>query len=131
MYSSGHNNVFRVSRKDYDNCNSNDPIEAYIKGPTALTLTAPGDYYYFSNIGRHCEFGMKVHVTVGDGKGKEKDLSGQKLPSRQLQEVATSPSSSTTTSPAPGPTNAAPKKWGIITIVFSLAIIAPMLSLFV
>ncbi|KAI3421472.1 Phytocyanin domain-containing protein, partial [Psidium guajava] len=68
-YRPGSNNLLIVKKKDYEACDMSDPIDIYYMGPTILNLTAVGDYYYVSSSGRHCEYGQRLHITVGKGPG--------------------------------------------------------------
>ncbi|KAI4338707.1 hypothetical protein MLD38_023732 [Melastoma candidum] len=72
----GPNNVMEVSGKDYETCNTVSPIEMHYEAPLILNLTKTGDYYYLSSIGKHCEFGQKLHITVVNAKGS----SGKEFP---------------------------------------------------
>ncbi|KAI4302916.1 hypothetical protein MLD38_038609 [Melastoma candidum] len=72
----GPNNVMEVSGKDYETCNTISPIEMHYEAPLILNLTKTGDYYYLSSIGKHCEFGQKLHITVVNAEGS----SGKEFP---------------------------------------------------
>lgn len=52
------------NKEDYENCITKNVIETYFNGNSGLTLEEAGDYYFFSSVGKHCEAGVKLHVTV-------------------------------------------------------------------
>ncbi|KAL2902700.1 Umecyanin, partial [Bienertia sinuspersici] len=56
-------------KEDYDKCGDDNVINMYFKGPTVIQLNNTGDYYFYSNVGTHCELGQKLHVHVGPGRG--------------------------------------------------------------
>ncbi|KAJ7952108.1 Cucumber peeling cupredoxin-like protein [Quillaja saponaria] len=68
-YKAGSNNVVEVSKEDYEGCTVRNLLNTYYKGETVLTLDREGDYYYFCEVGKHCEAGQKLHVTVCKGHG--------------------------------------------------------------
>ncbi|KAL2928241.1 Early nodulin-like protein 1, partial [Bienertia sinuspersici] len=68
-YRWGAHNVLQVSKEDYDKCGDDNVINMYFKGPTVIQLNNTGDYYFYSNVGTHCELGQKLHVHVGPGRG--------------------------------------------------------------
>ena len=51
----------------------------YYEGPTILNLTQTGDYYFYSGVGKHCEAGQKLHITVGNKEGSSGDTHPFKL----------------------------------------------------
>ncbi|XAR55114.1 hypothetical protein NMG60_11030512 [Bertholletia excelsa] len=71
-----HNIVEVGTQDDFDHCTQNALVDIYTTGPFMINYTAPGDHYYFSGIGKQCESGLKLHVTVVNGKGS----SGRILP---------------------------------------------------
>ncbi|KAL5539377.1 hypothetical protein UlMin_044420 [Ulmus minor] len=70
------NNVMRVSKEDFPKCSQNHVITMYYEGPTILILKELGDYYFYSGVGKHCEAGQKLHITVTNKSGS----SGKLLP---------------------------------------------------
>ncbi|KAG5135496.1 hypothetical protein JHK82_020227 [Glycine max] len=47
-----------------------DVLQISSRGNSSSTLEKPGDYFYFSSVGKHCEFGQKLHVIVSEGSSK-------------------------------------------------------------
>ncbi|KAF3448665.1 hypothetical protein FNV43_RR09378 [Rhamnella rubrinervis] len=72
----GANNVIVVDKEDFDRCTEKHVISMYYDGPVTLNITRTGDYYFYNGLGKHCEAGQKLHITVGDKEGS----SGQQLP---------------------------------------------------
>ena len=65
----GGHNVIQVTKEDFDVCGHDHVIAEYSKGPFILQLNTTGDYYFYSNVGTHCEMGQKLHITVGTAPG--------------------------------------------------------------
>lgn len=63
-----------VSKEDFEACTQNKVFNMYYDGPTILNLTQTGDYYFYNGVGKHCEAGQKLHITVGDKEGASGDL---------------------------------------------------------
>ncbi|CAI9781622.1 unnamed protein product [Fraxinus pennsylvanica] len=53
-----------VSKDDYDNCNTGNPINSYSSSPTSITLTKAGSMYFTCPRSNHCSQGMKLAVNV-------------------------------------------------------------------
>ncbi|KAK7369760.1 hypothetical protein VNO80_11804 [Phaseolus coccineus] len=66
QYRPGLNTVVMVDKEDYDNCATMRIKRTFIVGNSPVTLEKPGDYYFFSSVGKHCENGLKLHITVTD-----------------------------------------------------------------
>ncbi|QCD85105.1 stellacyanin-like [Vigna unguiculata] len=64
QYHPGLNTVVMVNKEDYEHCSTRNVLHTYFKGNSSVTLEKVGDYYFFSSVGKHCEAGMKLHVTV-------------------------------------------------------------------
>ncbi|KAL2342697.1 hypothetical protein Fmac_003982 [Flemingia macrophylla] len=64
QYHTGLNTVILVGKDDYDNCTTRNIIHIYFRGNSSIPLKKPGDYFFFSSVGKHCEAGQKLHVTV-------------------------------------------------------------------
>lgn len=135
-YRPGSGNVVVVNKEDFDACTQKNVIYMYFNGPTTVSLTKPGDYYYYSGVGKHCEFGQKLHINVVEGK---QGSSGKPLPFKINMATKTKPSAGAPapepSSPAPSNDAAAPKSSaasatiqnvgmasGLLTILFSLFI---------
>ncbi|XP_020223267.1 stellacyanin [Cajanus cajan] len=64
QYNPGLNTVILVEKSDYDSCTTKKILHTYFRGNSSVTLDRVGDYYFFSSVGMHCEFGQKLHVDV-------------------------------------------------------------------
>ncbi|KAJ1405944.1 Phytocyanin domain [Sesbania bispinosa] len=67
-YNPGLNTVVQVNKEDYECCTTKNTIHTYFDGNTAFTLDKAGEYFFYSSVGRHCEAGLKLRVTVPQGK---------------------------------------------------------------
>ncbi|XP_057772840.1 cucumber peeling cupredoxin-like [Salvia miltiorrhiza] len=57
--------VVQVPKASYDDCSDDGAIGSVITaGPANITLNSAGDRYYICTIGRHCEAGQKLSITV-------------------------------------------------------------------
>ncbi|KAI4326854.1 hypothetical protein L6164_019381 [Bauhinia variegata] len=63
-YQPGLNNVVQVSKEDFDICAMRTDLEQYYAGNSEITLDKPGDSYFFCSVGKHCESGQRLHITV-------------------------------------------------------------------
>lgn len=63
-YIAGSHNVVQVDRADYEACNSYRPLKLYSADKVVVDLPNPGTYYFICGIKGHCEYGMKVALTV-------------------------------------------------------------------
>ncbi|KAK7358545.1 hypothetical protein VNO77_00478 [Canavalia gladiata] len=68
QYHPGLNTVVQVNKEDYDNCSIKNTINSYVRGNSSFTLDKPGDYFFISSVGKHCEAGEKLSITVSQGK---------------------------------------------------------------
>ncbi|XP_057485690.1 early nodulin-like protein 2 [Actinidia eriantha] len=66
-FTTGDQDVARVTKEAFDNCNSTNPIWLATNGPVNYTLSSGGDYYFIGTMERHCFFGQKL--AVKDVKG--------------------------------------------------------------
>uniref|UniRef100_A0A2N9FXV0 Phytocyanin domain-containing protein n=1 Tax=Fagus sylvatica TaxID=28930 RepID=A0A2N9FXV0_FAGSY len=119
-YRPGSNNVVTVNKEDFEACTQKNVIDMYYKGPTTLDLTETGDYYYYCGIGKHCEVGQKLHITVVKGEGS----SGNLFPFQLF------PTDVTTPAPAPAPTTTSSAS-SIQNFGMGLGLLAFLLSLFI
>ncbi|CAI9100815.1 OLC1v1037993C1 [Oldenlandia corymbosa var. corymbosa] len=81
-FTTGQQDVARVTKEAFDACNSANPISLQTNGPASYTLSSPGEYYFISTLERHCFLGQKLVINV----------------------TQSSPSSSSPASPRPSPT---------------------------
>ncbi|MED6183540.1 hypothetical protein PIB30_038766 [Stylosanthes scabra] len=63
-YIPGLNTVVQVEKEDYDHCSMKNTLAEYFMGNTIFTLNKPGEYYFISSVGRHCEANQKLKITV-------------------------------------------------------------------
>ncbi|KAK3219373.1 hypothetical protein Dsin_013343 [Dipteronia sinensis] len=87
--------VQQVPKASYDACTASNPIGTLITtGPANVTLDSAGDHYYICTIGRHCQFGQKLSISVSATPG-----------------VSPSPAPPTTTTPptTPSPNSGTPE----------------------
>ncbi|KAK9275439.1 hypothetical protein L1049_022704 [Liquidambar formosana] len=102
-YWSGVNNVIQVGEEDFDACTQNEVIDMFHDGPTIILLDKPGEYFYYSGVGKHCELGQKLAVTVTNKEGSSGapftlDLSSSETTAAAPSPVAILPSKSSATS---------------------------------
>ncbi|KAK4848010.1 hypothetical protein QYF36_008112 [Acer negundo] len=91
----GNHKVDVVTKSNYDNCGTSNPIQSFSDGNTRINLTTSGEMYFICPTLGHCSSGMKLAVTV---TGTSNTPSGSP--------PSTTPSGtppSTTTSPPPPP----------------------------
>ncbi|KAE8721150.1 glucan endo-1,3-beta-glucosidase 14-like [Hibiscus syriacus] len=95
-FTTNEHDVLRVPRASFDQCSDYNPIGNMLtNGPTNVTLNSTGEQYYICTLGRHCEVGQRLAITVLAD-------SGSPLP-------APSPTTPTTPSPTSGtPADCAP-----------------------
>ncbi|XP_047312483.1 umecyanin-like [Impatiens glandulifera] len=64
-FRTGEHDVLQVPKASYDACTSDNPIGGMITtGPANITLTTGGDAYFICTIGRHCQAGQKMAISV-------------------------------------------------------------------
>ncbi|XP_074278799.1 uclacyanin-2-like [Silene latifolia] len=80
-YDSTHN-VLVVSKSDYDNCNTGNPLETHTDGKTTITLKQGATYFICGKPG-HCVAGMKLQANAAD--------SGSPAPTTPKSSPKTSP----------------------------------------
>ncbi|KAJ8451162.1 hypothetical protein Cgig2_026971 [Carnegiea gigantea] len=76
-----------------------DKLAEYYKGPFIFQLNNTGDYYFYSNVGTHCEMGQKLHITVGTAPGSSGFVF---VPPRRLLSLP-APAKHEPEAPAPSP----------------------------
>ncbi|TXG69348.1 hypothetical protein EZV62_004283 [Acer yangbiense] len=102
--------VQQVPKASYDACTSSNPIGALITtGPANVTLDSAGDHYYICTIGRHCQFGQKLSISVSATPGASPSPTP---PTTTTPPTTPSPNSGTpedcTPAPTSGPTASSP-----------------------
>ncbi|KAF5466750.1 hypothetical protein F2P56_016650 [Juglans regia] len=100
-FATNEHDVLQVPKESYDSCSSSNPIgDTITTGPVNITLSTAGTHYYICTIGRHCQSGQKLAVTVSG--------SPSAVPPTTSTPPAT-PTPSTTPSPTSGtPADCAP-----------------------
>ena len=66
-FTTGDQDVARVTKEAFDNCNSTNPIWLATNGPANYTISSNDDYYFIGTMERHCFFGQKLAVTDVEG----------------------------------------------------------------
>ncbi|WCJ30039.1 early nodulin-like protein 15 [Euphorbia peplus] len=67
-FTSGEQDVARVSKEAFLMCNSKDFISVTTIGPTNITLNTTGEYFFISTMGRHCLLGQRITIyVISDG----------------------------------------------------------------
>ncbi|KAF8393197.1 hypothetical protein HHK36_021438 [Tetracentron sinense] len=95
-FTTGEHDVAQVSKTAFDACTSTTTIGSVITtGPANLTLDSEGDHYYICTLGRHCNIGQKLSITV------EASPSASPTPSKEGPSPSTPPSSPAPTSGTP------------------------------
>ncbi|KAK9947540.1 hypothetical protein M0R45_003159 [Rubus argutus] len=63
-FTTGDQDVAKVTKEAFDSCNSTSPIELKTTGPANFTLDTIGEYYFIGTKDRHCELGQKIAINV-------------------------------------------------------------------
>ncbi|KAL8543376.1 hypothetical protein ACS0TY_004060 [Phlomoides rotata] len=63
-YTVGAHNVYKVNGTAFQQCSVPPPSEALTTGKDKITLATPGRKWYLCGVGKHCEYGMKLVITV-------------------------------------------------------------------
>lgn len=63
-FTTGDQDVAKVTKEAFDSCNSTSPIELKTTGPANFTLDTIGEYYFIGTKDRHCELGQKLAINV-------------------------------------------------------------------
>ncbi|XP_030478885.1 early nodulin-like protein 9 [Cannabis sativa] len=90
-YPSGQDSVLLVSQDDYNNCNTDHPIQKMDDGHTVFTFTKSGSHYFISGNKDYCLKNEKVVVTVMADRSSNKTS------------ASPPPSGSADTNPSPAP----------------------------
>ncbi|CAA7403999.1 unnamed protein product [Spirodela intermedia] len=104
-FNNGAHDVLEVTRANYDDCTTSNPIATYTTGPATVELTAAGTRYFICGVNGHCSAGQKMTLTVAaastpSATPPSPTSSGAPTPPTT---VASPPTSST-----PGPSGSAP-----------------------
>ncbi|KAG8494753.1 hypothetical protein CXB51_012565 [Gossypium anomalum] len=64
-FTTNEHDVLQVPKASFDECSDDNPIRnMLINGPANVTLNSTGEQYYICTIGRHCELGQRLAITV-------------------------------------------------------------------
>ncbi|KAK5830980.1 cucumber peeling cupredoxin-like [Gossypium arboreum] len=64
-FTTNEHDVLQVPKASFDECSDDNPIgNMLINGPANVTLNSTGKQYYICTIGRHCELGQRLAITV-------------------------------------------------------------------
>ncbi|XP_028060963.1 blue copper protein-like [Camellia sinensis] len=63
-FTTGQQDVARVSKEAFDTCNSTNPILLETNGPVNFTLSSGGEYYFIGTMEMHCPLGQKLAMYV-------------------------------------------------------------------
>ncbi|KAJ4845524.1 hypothetical protein Tsubulata_013047 [Turnera subulata] len=97
--------VLKVPKASYDACTQSNPVGSMITtGPANITLDTAGEHYYICTIGRHCQFGQKLAITVSSTPGAMPPTTPT---TPTTTPVTPSPADSADCAPTPSPNPAA------------------------
>ncbi|XP_065850354.1 blue copper protein-like [Euphorbia lathyris] len=68
-FTSGVQDVARVSKEAFLKCNSTDFISVTTSGPVNITLNTSGEYFFISTMDKHCFLGQRLAIYVIPGGG--------------------------------------------------------------
>ncbi|XP_076959685.1 early nodulin-like protein 9 [Bidens hawaiensis] len=63
-YDDDKDSVLEVSKEDYDNCNTENPIAKHNDGHTVIKFDRSGPHYFISGVSDHCKNNEKLVVVV-------------------------------------------------------------------
>ncbi|KAJ4834440.1 hypothetical protein Tsubulata_007888 [Turnera subulata] len=69
-FNTNEHDVQQVPKASFEACTQSNTIGSMITtGPANITLDSAGEHYYICTIGRHCQFGQKLAITVSSTPG--------------------------------------------------------------
>ncbi|OMO57788.1 Plastocyanin-like protein [Corchorus olitorius] len=63
-FTTGDQDVARVTKEAYETCNSTNPDVTYVIGPANFTLDSVGEYFFIGTMDRRCTLGQKLAINV-------------------------------------------------------------------
>ncbi|KAJ8435917.1 hypothetical protein Cgig2_013264 [Carnegiea gigantea] len=93
VYHPANDSVLRVTKENYDSCNTTSPLEKYTDGHTEIKFNQSGPYYFISGNKDDCLKNEKLVVVVLADRTKK---------------ASSPPSPPPSSTPAPAPTTASP-----------------------
>lgn len=63
-FTTGQEDVARVTKEAFLTCNSTDPISLKTTGPANFTLDSLGMYYFIGTLDKHCFLGQRLVINV-------------------------------------------------------------------
>ncbi|GAY60266.1 hypothetical protein CUMW_200600 [Citrus unshiu] len=118
--------VHEVTEADYVACNAKASIKHHISGSDAITLNAPGIYYFICGIPGHCQAGQRLRIEVeSDGSP---GASPSAAPGQSPTTSSTSTGGSASTVPPGGGSGSTPPSSSSALLPYSLHTFEVMLS---
>lgn len=110
--------VHEVTEADYVACNAKASIKHHISGSDAITLNAPGIYYFICGIPGHCQAGQRLRIEVeSDGSP---GASPSAAPGQSPTTSSTSSGGSASTVPPGGDSGSTPPSSSSALLPYSL-----------
>ncbi|KAH9647958.1 Phytocyanin domain-containing protein [Citrus sinensis] len=125
-YNNAMHDVHEVTEADYVACNAKASIKHHISGSDAITLNAPGIYYFICGIPGHCQAGQRLRIEVeSDGSP---GASPSAAPGQSPTTSSTSTGGSASTVPPGGGSGSTPPSSSSALLPYSLHTFEVMLS---
>ncbi|KAK6236185.1 hypothetical protein QUC31_019943 [Theobroma cacao] len=104
-FTSGSHDVARVTRANFDACNSATPLLLLSNGPANFTLNETGDHYFLCAFPGHCSAGQRlaINVSAAASSPAPQPSTPPPQPSSPAPQPSTSPPASTPQPSAPVP----------------------------